>query len=449
MRTLISCVGSSNYQNCSYAMANGTEITSRIFSAALIHNARKQKSSIEKVILIGTTDSGWNTTLVELLSDRLLRDESALEHEERITNAIKINGVSQNTLDESATILSRELRLEFRLVLVPRAVDQAEQEDFVGKILNSLHGSSSLHVDVTHGYRHWPILLSQVAFLFKQTHFMDIERISYGFFENNNAQITGKEVILDTYLGVGERTAAAAFFKQTWDSRVLKKLLPADKRMSLFTSQLEKFTFMLAMNNIEQARASAHQIISFFRSDDTTCRSVLFPFYDLIRTTLEALSSSGRPSWEHDSKFFNGLIEHGDFYRAVMFLWESCLTKMLRHSIEALFPHNPTLMNNALHNLRVRQCMTVCSVYKRDFHTAPEFRKNLRMLNQLRNFVAHGGVIREDLSDELKRAMSSSKVLTDELKILENNLMKCDFLFNLQIAEPELRQVLIAEGFAP
>lgn len=445
MRTLISCVGSSKYQQCTYAMADGTQISSSIFSAALIHNTKEQKSPVERVILIGTTDSGWNTTLVELLSDRLLRDQYALDQEERLTQAIRMNAVSQSALDESAGILSRELGLDFQLVLVPRAVDQTEQEDFVGKVLNALQGTTFLHVDVTHGYRHWPILLSQVAFLFKQTHSMSIERISYGFLDNNNAG-NGKEVILDTYLGVGERTAAAAFFKQTWDSRVLKKLLPEDKRLSLFTSQLEKFTFMLSMNNIDQARAAAHQILAFFRSDDSTCRGVLFPFYDLIKSTLERLASGGNSSWQHDREFFKGLIEHGDFYRAVMFLWESCLTKILRHSLESLYPNNPRLLNEALHNLRVRQCMTVWSVHKREFHRNGEFRRHVRTLNQLRNFVAHGGVIREDMGENLKRAMNSSAALTGELNLLEKELMNGEPAFELKLAETELRQVLADEG---
>jgi CRISPR-associated Csx2 family protein len=423
MRTLISCVGSANYKKCKYRMADGSEVESSLFSAALVQVERQKQKPIERIVFLGTTDSGWDTTLVELMKESLLSSQEALSLEERISKSISKNAVDSESLKDAASHIGNALGVKVELVLVPRALTPEEQENFSTQVLELIKSSTVLHVDVTHGYRHWPFLLSQIAFLAVKTIGLHVERFSYGFLPPG--ETLGQEVVLDTFVKVSERTAAAAFFKDTWDARTVKKMLTQDRRTSVFNAKLDEFTHMLAINNLERARHSAHQILCYFEQDKETCKKLLSPFFELIKTTLETVSNGGKAeNWENDKIFFHGLLEQGDFFRAIMFLWESWLTKILESTLKSCFNMTPQNQTKALHNLKVRQCMTVWAVYKDGFHQDDTTRRAVKTLNKLRNFVAHGGIIRNDLDEKLKSIIGERQSLLQNLITIEKTLMK-------------------------
>jgi hypothetical protein len=426
-------------------MADGREIESSLFSAALVHMERLNQKHIERIVFLGTTDSGWDVTLVELMKEELLNSHEAISLEEKISNSIAKNSVDGESLKAASIVISEAIGIQVELVLVPRALTPEEQEKFTSTVLNLIGHATTLHVDVTHGYRHWPFLLSQIAFLAVQTVGLQVERFSYGFLSPE--ETVGKEVILDTFVKVSERTAAASFFRDTWDARTIKKMISTDKKASIFNARLDEFTHMLAINNLARARHSAHQILSYFDNDPETSQRILQPFFGLIKSTLEKVSNGGKEnSWDNDRVFFDGLLSHGDFFRAILFLWESWLTKVLESSLDTNFKLTKQNHEKALHNLKVRQCMTIWAVHKDGFHNDDTVRRNSRMLNRLRNFVAHGGIIRNDIDENIKSIIGDGNALASHLRLVETNLMKTNISFRHNSARLELEQVLLDEG---
>ncbi len=172
--TLISFLGknSNSYDYVEYLMPeNGEGVYGNDTSLALIE-AKKQHWNITKAIIIGTYSSNW-FELVSEQEDKTLHDKlvkiSTLEYE---------SDDDISAMDSALDEMTDFLQGKYQITIIPVAhrpdlsdKTVAEIAEYYDEVYDDIADSPNILIDITHGYRHMPILLFQVF----QQHMLQLE----------------------------------------------------------------------------------------------------------------------------------------------------------------------------------------------------------------------------------------------------------------------------------
>ncbi len=137
--------------------------------------ALAQKIKPTKVILLGTSGSMWDVFL-----------ENAGDHgmEEKwldLSEVVDSKNVSPEHLQPFEDYLSQSLNAEVHYVLIPFAKNPKEQIEILSVLAENLN--EDVVIDVTHGFRHLPMLSLVAARFLKTVKKIDVRQIYYGAFE--------------------------------------------------------------------------------------------------------------------------------------------------------------------------------------------------------------------------------------------------------------------------
>lgn len=185
MTTLISFLGTGQqgkgYETTNYVL-NGQEYPEKYISISLT-KAIKPK----KLILLGTAGSVWDV-FFEKEADDLENEWLSLS--EKVADQL----VSQDDLKPFENYLSQKLNTQVYCVLTSFARDTQEQADILLKLEQYLDKDEKAILDVTHGFRHLPMLALVAARFLKRVKNIDVEHIYYGAFDMKK---DGKCPVLD------------------------------------------------------------------------------------------------------------------------------------------------------------------------------------------------------------------------------------------------------------
>ena len=148
MTTLISFLGKSRkdldagYQRATYRFENGEQVQTTFFGAALMERLRPQRT-----LLLGTAGSMWDALAIDVESNEWSELGEATERGE----------VNQALLDRAASC-TRGAMAGAELVLIPYCRDEAEQMRLLTDIAAHVGVGEQVVLDITHGFRHLPML---------------------------------------------------------------------------------------------------------------------------------------------------------------------------------------------------------------------------------------------------------------------------------------------------
>ena len=174
------------YQRLAYDFPDGwTSPPRSFFGLALFEWLKAQhKEEIDEIVVVGTSGSAWST-LHELVpgweSDQISSEDwlelKELELENEVT-ARMLEVVSER-------LAARLAPTNVRFILIEHCHTEEEQITLLGQIASALTPGERVFLDVTHGFRHFGILIIQSLMFLAPAIHVRIEGVYYGMFSPN------------------------------------------------------------------------------------------------------------------------------------------------------------------------------------------------------------------------------------------------------------------------
>ena len=321
---------------------------------------------IDKVVVLGTTGSIWDAwwqvdeTLLEKYADFLAMLSDKVQNEEEDVSA----------LSELSDILSNHLRKDVECKYIPDGLDEKSQLDILQVIDGIGVKGDNVYLDVTHGFRHLPMIEMLSAFLQKNKY--NIRHIYYGALEKS---MDGVAPVIDLkgLLNLQEWIEAVAILNETDNVMTLARI----PTMKDFRADLEQYQFFIQMNNVGNARGSANRIRGMINEGRLPPEGVLFK-----ERLLKVFD------WGADQEYAKRQLSQakaafakGDYLRAIILLNEAVISSYVEDSRRVM---DIDCRNEAADKL-----------YKSN-------EDNWHILRRLRNSTAHDGMRNDRLEKKIK-----------------------------------------------
>lgn len=363
MTTLISFLGTGQqgkgYETTNYLL-NGQEYPEKYISISLT-KAIKPK----KLILLGTAGSVWDV-FFEKGADNLENEWLSLS--EKVAN----QSVSQDDLKPFENYLSQKLNTQVYCVLTSFARDTQEQADILLKLEQYLDKDEKAILDVTHGFRHLPMLALVAARFLKRVKNIDVEHIYYGAFDMKK---DGKCPVLDLdgMLTMLDWVDALTTFDKDGDYGQFADLLVQENFDKNKAELIKQASFFERTSNSTQAYEKLNSVF-----DDLEKFSS--PIFDLFKPQLVKRLTWFKRSNRglREQHLAREYLQRYDYVRAVIYAQEGKISG-------ELFKDKKDLNNHQLREEKLKQL------------------SELSNFKKLRNKLAHGNQNNEPEINTLTR----------------------------------------------
>ncbi|SUO97047.1 TIGR02221 family CRISPR-associated protein [Suttonella ornithocola] len=245
MHTLLSFLGKSRadskhgYRTANYNF-NGTLKETAYFGLALTETIRP-----DKLILIGTSGSMWDVFFQDIQNE---------EHVLVLMEAVENNATTAELLSPCIPQLSKHLGCDVECLIIDYATSEAEQINLLLKIAAKLEHGQHISMDVTHSFRHLPMLALVASRYLHTTKDILTDNIYYGALDMTDQNKKTTPVIeLKGMLKMLEWTDALAAYDKDGDYFPFAELYRAEGQKNA-ADALEKAAFFEKTNQIGKAR---------------------------------------------------------------------------------------------------------------------------------------------------------------------------------------------------
>lgn len=383
MTTLISFLGKQQqgYRTATYLFDAGFTREVPFFGMALAEYLKP-----DRLILLGTTGSMWD---VFFERETAASDESLMA----LIDAAADNQVSEALLSEHAERLSLRLGHRVDCQLIPYARDDAEQAAILAKLADMLTPGEKIILDVTHAFRHLPMLALVAARYLKHVRKVDVGDIYYGALEMTPSGGETPVLRLGGLLRMLDWVEALATYDKDGDYGVFGGLLAADGMEKSRAVLLEKAAFFERTSNPVKARET---LTSIFPSVEAHQGPLGTLFRGELGKRISWFRGRDRADWERS--LADAYLERRDYLRAATFMFEAFVTRATQ---EQHLDSNDFEQRKEAHG------------------TARNDKPEVRTLENLRNALAHG---LRSKNDKDTRTLADESGLSDKLRSLMKSL---------------------------
>lgn len=349
---------------------------------------------IEKLVLLGTASSMWDVFGLDMAGE----DEAgfAALADLELETAVNEGRVTQAMLDTLAPVLSQRMGCAVVLRLIGFARTAAEQTALLHTLAQDVPPHSRIVLDVTHGFRHLPMIGLVAARYLKHARHAQVQAMYYGALDMSSNGIT-PVLNLNGMLQMLDWVDGLSIYQHTGDYGPFAMLMQdagmaADKAQQWQHAAFHERTMSteMAFSKLNDARQAMNEL-----SD---------PLLDLFKTELnQRMSWARQPSRaRRERALAEGYLKRHDHLRGVFYLFECLITAELERRPDLYAkPYSFNDRKAAKEQLKER------------YATA------FPRLEWLRNNLAHGE--RSD-SEHVNRALHSPKEMEKMLKELRQGL---------------------------
>ncbi|ENV00584.1 tm1812 family CRISPR-associated protein [Acinetobacter variabilis] len=388
MVTLVSFLGkgqhNSGYRDTDYIFDDGEVYAHQKY----IGLALQKKLAADKVILLGTSSSMWDVFL-EAGSDALEEQWFSL------SDAVKTSSVTAELLQPFEQYLQQQLKAQVRCILIPFARTTQEQIEILSVLANALSEHEDIMLDVTHGFRHLPMLSLVAARFLKVIKSVHVQHIYYGALDMTSVE--GTPVLkLDGLLNLLDWIDALGKFDKDGDYGEFTQLLVQEGLAQSNAEQLRQAAFFERTSNSSKAKEKLSTLFTKLEPINT-------PIFNLFKPQLIK-----RLTWYkeknrglREQKLAREYFRRHDYLRAVIYAMEGMISQYLyeKKEDENKFP------------LREKA--------KQELARKESFRK----LTILRNALAHG-VKPEDQHNDILASLGDEQKMQQSLRDRFKHLLK-------------------------
>lgn len=367
MRTLISFLGKSKfdpktgYRNAQYQFQNGEPIEVPYFGLALLRWLKP-----DRIVILGTSGSMWDALL-----DNAVPEGEAIEIIAGLRGAIGQEEVSQDLLNSVTPMLAQGWGLEpgqAVLQLIPYARTEAEQVRILSNIAEVVGNGDTVFLDVTHGFRHLPMLVLLASLYLEIVKGAQIGGIYYGALEMTSPGGPTPVLDLSGMLRIARWLNAVTAFDHSGDYAILAGPL-ADS--GLEPDKLRQAAFF---ERIQREVDAANLIKGMIpQLSELPPDSPAGLFIDSLNARLAW--SREQLMYRRQATLAQSYLERRDYTRAVIFGFEAIISELTQAS------------GGDVGDYSARDAAK--EAYEKRF-PHPDNYRNYLLLRHLRNTLAHG-----------------------------------------------------------
>lgn len=367
MRTLISFLGKSKfdpitgYRNAQYQFQNSETIEVPYFGLALLRWLQP-----DRIVILGTSGSMWDALL-----DNAASEGEATELRAVLRGAVGKEEVSQDLLNSVTPVLAQGWGLEPRQVvlqLIPYARTEAEQVRILSNIAEVVGNGDTVNLDITHGFRHLPMLVLLASLYLEVVKEAQIDGIYYGALEMAAPGAPVPVLDLSGMLRIARWLNAVIAFDHSGDYAILAGPL-ADS--GLEPDKLRQAAFF---ERIQREIDAANLIKSMIpQLSELPPDSPAGLFIDSLNARLAW--SREQLMYRRQAILAQSYLERRDYTRAVIFGFEAIISKLTEAS------------GGDVGNYLARDAAK--EAYEKRLPHPDNYRDYL-LLRHLRNTLAHG-----------------------------------------------------------
>jgi CRISPR-associated Csx2 family protein len=314
----------------------------------------QNRISAERLVIMGTAGSMWD----HLFESDIAFGQEGEDARIKLMEAVEIKAVSAGLLVPVERLLSERLGCEARLVLIPYCRNERDQVELLDIMAKHVARGDTVHIDVSHGFRHLPMICILAALHLRVARQAKIGGIWYGAFDPDTNEAPVYNLV--GLLRIADWLEALHSYDKDGDYGAFRPLLgPAG-------DLLVRAAFFERTSNPVKAREAlsgwASRQDRFPRGD---------PAAELFRDELEQrvcwYRQPDRASWEKE--LAQRYLEQGDFVRAAIY------------GLEAVISASVARSGGSVHDFDQRDTAR---------EELKSTREGFRTLNNLRNALAHG-----------------------------------------------------------
>jgi CRISPR-associated Csx2 family protein len=345
------------YQQARYDFGNGAPIEEAAYmgAALLQHLRRPPRQPVDLVVLLGTRSSMW-----DVFVEQLQPGDDFVDERVALIERVHVETVDQPCLDSLCPLISRVLGVECRARLIGMARQPQEQIDILHTILDSIGVAGpedELIIDVTHGFRHLPMLGLLAAMYFDVAFKARIDGIYYGAFDMRESEGPGLPprrdtptpvVRLDGLLQIGRWIRVMHAFNRDADLAHFVPLLKEDHVVTdaVGARALWRLAYFERTGQVERAHREAER----FRGEAGQNWSGVSGLFE--NRLLERLPQPGQSLYDRQRQLAFLHLEHRDYVRAAILGFEAVITRLALEAGED--PGDPAIRDWIPKNYRLR-----------------------------------------------------------------------------------------------
>lgn len=352
--------GNGEYKRLDYQFSDG-----HAARAAFLGFPLRDWLKADRLVVFGTAGSMW---------DHLFEGDLTIEGNDNerlaLMEEVADASVTQPRLDMLAPQLAAYLDCDVQLKIIPTALEAADQQQLLHMLAGAAEGADCLSIDVTHGFRHLPMLAVTAALCLRVIRpELRIEGLWYG--ELGSGTVHNLDGLLET------ADWLAALQRNEWlgDYDGIADLVEdGDAELA---DHLRAATFHESIHQARQARGNIRNARSLLKADSLHGPGALFQ-----PTLLQ------RMSWVDEDTLYlrqrrNALdaLERNDYLRASLYGFEAFVTRLVQ---------DPEFGGKSSADTKKPDTREEARTKFRSEHQSKDIWDAYTLLRQLRNVLAHG-----------------------------------------------------------
>ena len=316
MTTLTSFLGKQQkgYRTASYRFSD-TIRKVPFFGMALTDFLRPQR-----LILIGTASSMWD---VFFEHEKSAGDDELLD----LMAAAEDGAVTTEMLTRHAGHLTRKLGIATECLLIDYARDEAGQAGLLAALAARLQENEKIVIDVTHAFRHLPMLALVAARFLAKIKKIETQNIYYGALDMTDEHGETPVIELNGLLNMLDWVDALATYDKNGDYGIFASLYERAGNGQV-ADLLRKASFCEHINQPGQARNPLRQVVDVLESASVS------PMAALLQPQLrQRIAWAGNESYgERQAELAQRHLENGDYLQAATQAFEAAISRRLAAS---------------------------------------------------------------------------------------------------------------------
>jgi CRISPR-associated Csx2 family protein len=343
MHHLVSLIGKQDrkpgmgYKPVEYDPQDGTGRRwprSTLFGLALLRSLRAGwdgSPPVDRVVFLGTKGSSFDVLAEELKLDARLTEgvRRAAAHNDGLLDRSHLD-----PLEEEA---AEKLDIGVSLRLIKDARDEEGQLDPLRELMQGIEHGDLVSLDVTHGFRHLPMLALASALLLRKVRGAVVRGLYYGALESPEST-RGHVVRLTTLVGLADWLGAFAILEHTGDFGPFARLLERD---GLDPEELARAAHLERVGGFQ----AEGKILEEFVKTAPGWPGLSGVFEDEVRKRLQPMINGSL--YDRQRHVATLSLKHGDLFRAAIIGNEAVITRLTTHKFKGKDPAYEDLRKRA------------------------------------------------------------------------------------------------------
>jgi CRISPR-associated Csx2 family protein len=356
----------------------------------------RRRLAPQRILILGTTGSMWDHLFEEDI------DLGTFSEKERtdLMEAVAGKQVTQAQLNELAPLLMQHLGCVVDLILIPYCQTEAEQTDMLRILAEHVHEREIVHLDITHGFRHLPMLALLSALHLRLVRQANVAGIWYGTYDDDTKKAPVYR--LDGLLRIADWLQALSSFDKDGDYRSFVPLMHTSGITEKTCKLLSEAAYYENILNVGEATGKLRQGLQGLKTEQPTQ-----PEMQLALPLVE-----DRLKWVSEPRQYEKLValahqsfQRKDYLRAILYAYESVITRLCQHK------------NISITDFKGRESVRDGYEQMMKSQRDAEEGRLYSLLKNLRNQVAHGT---RGATQEVQRVLLNEPAMVETLtRVLE------------------------------